>query len=182
MAVAAGLAGRRAVEGGRPDRLVGRAAHRSRRKIALSSSPRWAAGGYIALVTPPRLVLIAERDQQVRALQRVFLERAGLAVEFADDGLAALERARAARPALVVTEILVPKLDGLTLCRRLRDDPTTAHVPVVVFSILAAAARAVEAGARAFLRKPLVESTFVSAVLGAMAQPPATTESQWATR
>jgi FixJ family two-component response regulator len=54
-----------------------------------------------------------------------------------------------------------------------------------VFSILAAAARAAEAGARAFLRKPLVESTFVAAVLGAMAaQPPAstdaTTEQQWA--
>jgi CheY-like chemotaxis protein len=128
-------------------------------------------------------VLLAERDQNVRALQRVFLERAGLAVDFADDGLAALERALAAPPALVVTEILLPKLDGLTLCRRLRGEPATAHVPVVVFSILAAAARATEAGASAFLRKPLVESTFVAAVLGAIAmQPPANTEQQWASR
>ena len=128
-------------------------------------------------------MLIAERDVNVRALQRVFLERAGLAVEFADDGLAALERARRAPPALVVTEILLPRLDGLTLCRRLRDEPATAHVPVVVFSVLAAAARAAEAGARAFLRKPLVESTFVAAVLGAIAtQAPATTEQQWASR
>jgi len=128
-------------------------------------------------------VLIAERDQNVRALQRVFLERAGLLVEFADDGLSALERARSAPPGLVVTEILVPKLDGLTLCRRLRDEPATAHVPVIVFSILAAGARAAEAGARAFLRKPLVESTFVAAVLGAIAtQAPATTEQQWASR
>jgi CheY-like chemotaxis protein len=128
-------------------------------------------------------VLIAERDQTVRALQRFFLERAGLGVEFADDGLAALERALRGPPAVVVTEILIPKLDGLTLCRRLRDEPATAHVPVVVFSILTAAARAAEAGARAFLRKPLVESTFVAAVLGAIAtQPPATTEQQWASR
>jgi CheY-like chemotaxis protein len=131
----------------------------------------------------PALVLIAERDQSVRTLQRFFLERAGLAVEFVDDGLAALERARREPPAVVVTEILVPKLDGLTLCRRLRDEPATAQVPVVVFSILAAAARAAEAGARAFVRKPLVESTFVAAVLGAIAtQPPATTEQQWASR
>jgi len=128
-------------------------------------------------------VLIAERDQSVRALQRFFLERAGLGVEFVDDGLSALERARRAPPAVVVTEILVPKMDGLTLCRRLRDEPATARVPVVVFSILAAAARAAEAGACAFLRKPLVESTFVAAVLGAIAtQPPATTEQQWASR
>ena len=128
-------------------------------------------------------MLIAERDVNVRALQRVFLERAGLAIEFADDGLAALERARRAPPALVVTEILLPKLDGLTLCRRLRDEPGTAAIPVVVFSILAAAARAAEAGARAFLRKPLVESFFVAAVLEAIpAQSLATTEQQWATR
>jgi len=128
-------------------------------------------------------VLIAERDQSVRALQRFFLERAGLGVEFVDDGLAAFERARRKPPAVIVTEILVPKLDGLTLCRRLREEPATADVPVVVFSILAAAARATEAGACAFLRKPLVESTFVAAVLGAIAtQPPATTEQQWASR
>jgi two-component system phosphate regulon response regulator PhoB len=135
------------------------------------------------MLAPPTLVLIAERDQTVRTLQGFFLERAGLAVEFADDGLAALERARREPPAVVVTEILVPKLDGLTLCRRLRDEPATAHVPVVVFSILAAAARAAEAGARAFLRKPLVESTFVAAVLGAIAtHTPATTVQQWASR
>jgi CheY-like chemotaxis protein len=130
-----------------------------------------------------RLVLVVERDQTVRALQRVFLERAGLAVEFADDGPSALECAARERPSIVVTEILLPRLDGLTLCRRLRDDPHTQDVPVIVFSILAAATRAAEAGARAFLRKPIVESTFVAAVLGAIAtQPPATTEQQWASR
>jgi CheY-like chemotaxis protein len=129
------------------------------------------------------LVLIAERDQNVRALQRIFLERSGFGVEFVDDGLAALERVRQAPPTLVVTEILIPKLDGLTLCRRLRDEPGTSVIPVVVFSILAAADRAAEAGARAFLRKPLVESTFVAAIRSAIAtQSPANTEQQWASR
>lgn len=134
----------------------------------------------------PRTVLIAERDASVRELQRYFLERSAFRVEFADDGQAALDLVRLARPALVVTEILLPKLDGLTLCRRLHDDPATRDVPVVVFSVLAAAARATAAGARAFLRKPLVESTFLAAVEQAIAsQPPgapATMEPQWATR
>jgi two-component system, OmpR family, phosphate regulon response regulator PhoB len=129
------------------------------------------------------LVLIAERDQHVRALQRFFLERAGFAVEFADDGAATLGRARATLPALVVTEILLPKLDGLTLCRRLRDDPLTRGIPVVVFSVLAAAARAGEAGAYAFLRKPLVESLFLAAVQDAFAvQAPHSMEQQWSSR
>ena len=132
---------------------------------------------------PARIVLIAERDQNVRALQTFFLGGAGFAAEFADDGEAALERARFAPPALIVTEILIPRIDGLTLCRRLREDPATRHVPVMIFSILAAAARASDAGARAFLRKPIVESTFVAAVrLAISAQPSDTMEQQWTSR
>jgi CheY-like chemotaxis protein len=126
------------------------------------------------------LVLIAERDQTVRKLQEYFLRRAGLAVEFADDGQTALERAQLARPSLIVTEILIPKLDGLALCRRVREDPLTKDIPVIVFSILAASARAVEAGANAYLRKPLVESVFVAAVQALIAaQPTEVLEEQW---
>ncbi|MDQ3387974.1 MAG: response regulator [Gemmatimonadota bacterium] len=115
-------------------------------------------------------ILIAERDQNVRELQEYFLGRAGFAVEFAGDGETALERAQLTRPALVVTEILLPKIDGLALCRRLRDDPLTQDIPIVVFSILAAAARASEAGATAFLRKPLVESVFIATVQNVIAE------------
>ena len=128
-----------------------------------------------------RVILIAERDRNVRELQRYFLEQAGLVVEFADDGEAALERVRLIHPAVVVTEILIPKVDGLTLCRRLREDPTTCDVPVIVFSILAAAARAADAGAKAFLRKPLIESIFVATVADVIAaQSSAALEEQWA--
>lgn len=131
----------------------------------------------------PRTILIAERDQSVRTLQLLFLGRAGFAVEFADDGQAALERALATPPALVVTEILIPRLDGLVLCRRLREEPRTRDVPIIVFSILAAAQRASEAGATAFLRKPLVDSIFVAAVQDLIAaQPTAAREEQWVSR
>ena len=129
----------------------------------------------------PRVILIAERDRNVRELQRFFLEKAGLVVEFADDGQAALERARLTHPAVVVTEILIPKVDGLTLCRLLREDAITCDVPVIVFSILTAAARAAEAGAKAFLRKPLVESVFVAAVENVIAaHSSGVKEEQWA--
>lgn len=127
-----------------------------------------------------RVILIAERDQTVRELQEFFLGKAGLTVEFADDGEAALERAREIRPAVVVTEILLPRLDGLALCRQLGEDPATRPIPVIVFSILAAATRAAEAGAKAFLRKPLVESIFVAAVQEQVAaQPTGALEEQW---
>lgn len=128
-----------------------------------------------------RPILIAERDLNVRKLQQFFLGQAGFDVEFADDGESAFDMARLSPPLLVVTEILIPKLDGLALCHRLRSDPCTRHVPVLVFTILAAEARALEAGA-AFLRKPLIDSTFVAAVQQlTAAQKTTAKESQWAT-
>ena len=56
-------------------------------------------------------VLIVERDQNVRALQSYFLERAGYSIDFADDGQVALASARLTPPALVITEILIAKID-----------------------------------------------------------------------
>lgn len=111
-----------------------------------------------------RQILIAERDRNVRDLQSYALDAAGFDVEFVEDGEAALAYASSNATALIVTEILIPKLDGLTLCRRLRAERTTRDVPVLIFSILAAAARAEEAGANAFLRKPFIESIFIATV------------------
>ncbi len=124
------------------------------------------------------MILIVERDRTVRELQLFFLNRAGFAVEFAEDGQCALERVRVEAPALLITEILIPRLDGLTLCRLVRSDPALADVPVIVFSILAAAARATDAGAAAFLRKPLVETSFLAAIKGVLMKANAVSEAR----
>jgi DNA-binding response OmpR family regulator len=110
------------------------------------------------------LILVVERDPHVRELEAFFLEEAGYAVEFTDDGEAAMQRALDLRPDIVITEILVPKLDGLSLCRRLKASNDLDGIRVLVFSILAAGTRAREAGADAFLIKPLTEHTLVETV------------------
>lgn len=115
-------------------------------------------------ITCARTIVIAEGDRNVRELERHFLESAGFAVDFVIDGAAALSRARHAVAHLVITEILIPKLDGLQLCRELKQDPATRDIPVIVFSVLAAEARAKEAGANAFIRKPLVPSVLLGTV------------------
>jgi CheY-like chemotaxis protein len=115
------------------------------------------------------IILVVERDPYVRELEAYFLEEAGFSVEFAEDGLSALARARELRPDILITEILVPKLDGLALCRKLKAEPGTRTIAVLVFSILMAAERAREAGADAFLRKPLVESRLADTVRELMA-------------
>src|SRR4051812_22696668 len=71
----------------------------------------------ISLPSPPVTILVVERDPHVRGLAAQFLAGAGYGVEVASDGEEALARARTLKPDLVVCEILVPKLDGLALCR-----------------------------------------------------------------
>jgi CheY-like chemotaxis protein len=110
------------------------------------------------------LILVVERNPVVQRLERYFLEQAGYTVEFASDGLSALDRARELRPRIVVTEIMVPALDGLSLCHRLKADPRTAHAQVLIFSHLHAEDRAREAGADAFLLKPLSEELLIDTV------------------
>jgi len=110
------------------------------------------------------LLLVVERDPHVKKLEQYFLAQAGFQVEFADDGLEGLERARLLKPRIVVTEIILPGLDGLQVCRALKSDPATRGIAVLVFSILSAEDRALEAGADAFLKKPLDDARLVEVV------------------
>jgi two-component system response regulator MprA len=110
------------------------------------------------------LVLVVERDPRLRELEAHFLGAAGYDVVFEVDGQAALAYARASLPDLIITEILVAKLDGLALCRQLKADEKTREISVLVFSILASSSRAKEAGADAFLLKPLSEQRLLGMV------------------
>ena len=110
------------------------------------------------------IIMVVDRDPHIRELEAHFLGRAGYSVVFADHGESALVEARVAVPDIVITEILVPRIDGLALCRQLKADPRTRDVSVLIFSILAAAGRAREAGADAFLLKPLAEHALVETV------------------
>jgi CheY-like chemotaxis protein len=110
------------------------------------------------------LILVVERNPAVQRLERFFLEQAGYSVDFASDGVSALARAQELCPRIVVTEILVPRLDGLSLCRALKSDPRTSSIVVLVFSHLYAADRALEAGADAFIVKPIDEDRLIETV------------------
>lgn len=114
--------------------------------------------------TGSALILVVERDPQVRELEAYFLNEAGFNVEFASDGLIALDRANELRPDIIITEVLVPRMDGLALCRAVKQDAVLGKTVVLVFSILAVQSRAKEAGADAFLMKPLAEKRLVETV------------------
>jgi CheY-like chemotaxis protein len=75
------------------------------------------------------LILVVE--PHIRALERYFLEKAGFSVQFAETGIDALAQVKAQLPQIVISEILVPGLDGLSVCRALKQDPLTRSVKPV---------------------------------------------------
>jgi len=110
------------------------------------------------------VVMIADADPDIRELAGHFLSQAGYEVEYALDGYEALDRSRKTPPAVLLVDIIIPRLDGLALCRLLKSDPVTEKVRIVIFSILASQERAQKAGADAFLSKPLEKTRLVDAV------------------
>jgi signal transduction histidine kinase len=104
-----------------------------------------------------RRVLIAEDSKLQAAVLSRTLTAAGYRVETAYDGREALARASASVPDLVITDVLMPALDGFGLCRALRTDPATASVPILLLTSLADVGDVLEglaAGADDYLIKP----------------------------
>ncbi len=99
-------------------------------------------------------LFLVESDAHVCRLVRQFLGEM-YAIETFDDGYVALDHVRRVQPVALLTEVLIPNLDGLALCKLLKGDRVTMDVPILVVSVLAASDRAKAAGANAFLRKPL---------------------------
>jgi len=79
-------------------------------------------------------ILIAEDSADSREMMQVLLEQRGYQVVAADDGRRALEAALSSRPDLVLMDLELPKLDGLTVTRNLRLDPKFKDVPIVILS------------------------------------------------
>jgi CheY-like chemotaxis protein len=107
------------------------------------------------------LILVAERDPYSAELIESLLKTEGFGVEVALDVHEARARFERTRPDLTVIELLMGGGAGLELCRWLRERATA---PLLMISALAASDRALEAGADAFLRKPIGHLQLISAV------------------
>ncbi|WP_217163462.1 response regulator transcription factor [Streptomyces sp. AC512_CC834] len=88
-------------------------------------------GGLDGSAAVPARILVVDDDPTVAEVVAGYLDRAGHLVDRADDGPAALARAAAHRPDLVVLDLMLPGMDGLEVCRRLRDD---GPVPVIMLT------------------------------------------------
>jgi twitching motility two-component system response regulator PilH len=79
-------------------------------------------------------VLVVEDSPTQREMITDLLRGSGLSVSVATDGVEALEQIQSQRPDLVVLDIVMPRMNGYEVCRRLKSDPKTQSVPVVMCS------------------------------------------------
>ncbi|MFJ8906387.1 SpoIIE family protein phosphatase [Streptomyces sp. NPDC102351] len=112
-------------------------------------------------------VLVADDNADMREYLTRILTAGGYEVTAVTDGVEALDAARRRTPDLVVSDVMMPRLDGLELVSRLRGDPRTASVPVLLLSARAgqeASIEGLQAGADDYLVKPFAAAELLARV------------------
>ena len=103
-------------------------------------------------------VLVVDDDRVIQQLLEVNLELEGYeVVGTASDGREALDKIAKLKPDLVILDIMMPKMDGMAVCRHLKADPETAKIPVILLSARAQdmdIRDGLDIGANAYLTKP----------------------------
>ena len=124
-----------------------------------------------AATDPPerekKLVLVAEDDPAIRRLVEIALQKSGLDVITAEDGEEAFQKAIIERPNAILTDIMMPRMNGLELTSRLKKTPSTARIPVGLLTAqreLEYYKGALELGSTLYITKPFRPDNLVTMV------------------
>ena len=117
-----------------------------------------------ALRQPERAVLVIDDDPTVLDLMYRTLEPDKLHVFTASDGEEGLRLAKSVQPALIILDVIMPKLDGWAVLQRLKQDPKTEKIPVIMLSMVQGAKRGKAQGASVFLNKPVGRKNLLATV------------------
>jgi DNA-binding response OmpR family regulator len=136
---------------------------------ALDRIPGRAAG-----TTLRKKILVVDDDADVVDLVAFNLEAAGYSVGTAADGLEALQKARSIVPDLILLDLMLPELDGFAVCETLRQNPTTAMVPIIMLTAWSSQLgrfAGLDAGATDYVTKPFSPRELVSRVTHLLRSP-----------
>lgn len=103
-------------------------------------------------------ILIVDDDEKNLKLMSAILTNYGYAFETAINGREALQRTKEFSPDLIFLDIMMPEMDGYEVCKRLKGDPSTQHIPIVMVTALAdkdSKIKGLDTGANDFLTKPI---------------------------
>lgn len=104
-------------------------------------------------------ILIADDEEDVKVVVQLYLESKGYEIVTAFDGLDAIDKAREEKPDLILLDIMMPVLDGFAVCKKLKADPDTAGIPVIMLSASShseSKQKGLDAGAINYIIKPFV--------------------------
>lgn len=109
-------------------------------------------------------VLVVDDEPLTQDLLRLMLEPAGFRVTGAEHGLEALQKIQQSKPDIMILDVMMPHMDGITVCRKVRSNPETADLPIVMLSgktHLNAVEEGIEAGANRYLAKPMSRNDLI---------------------
>ena len=102
-------------------------------------------------------VLLADDEEDIKTIVRFYLESRGYEVLTAYDGLDAITQTQSGKPDIILLDVMMPVMSGFEVARRLKADPGTAHIPIIMLSAASQAEsikEGLEAGASDYIVKP----------------------------
>lgn len=112
-------------------------------------------------------ILIVEDEESLLKLESILLTSKGYEVEAVADGLAAMEAVRKSKPDLVLLDIMLPEIDGFEVCRRIKEDPETRDIPVIMLTAKKSRedmARGEQVGADWYITKPFKSAMVIETI------------------
>lgn len=120
-----------------------------------------------------RRILLVDDENDILELVTPMLENSGYEVLTAADGQEAIEKARLQKPDLIILDLMLPKLDGYSVCRMIKLDKTIKNIPIIMFTARAGKddqSTASEVGADAYIIKPFDPEAMLSKIKELLAE------------
>ncbi|HEX7393977.1 MAG TPA: response regulator [Anaerolineaceae bacterium] len=115
----------------------------------------------------PKKVLLVDDDEMLRKMTNALLVKQGFEVIAMEDGPKTLEHLKTARPDIILLDVMMPGMDGFTVCREIRANPATSRIPIIMLTALNSVENKVkgfEAGADDYLSKPFDTAELVARI------------------
>jgi DNA-binding response OmpR family regulator len=119
-------------------------------------------------------ILVVDDDENILSLERTILEQKGFDVTTAAGGAEALQLLGERTFDLVLLDVMMPEIDGFTVCRRIKEDPKTRELPVIFLTAKGggeALAEGFESGAVMYINKPFTANKLLT-IVNTMLEPP----------
>ena len=114
-----------------------------------------------------KIALVVDDEPMIRLMLSEMLSLVNFTVTQAEDGIEAMQKIMETRPDVIILDVMMPNMDGISVCKQLRHHPETADLPIIIVSGKAQMndiEEGLEAGADRYLRKPVALAEFLQNV------------------